>query len=490
MALRPGLLAWYDLAVDANEQHGGLHATNIGGVTFSGGAAHFNGTNWLETPATALPPPADWSFMVFARYADTASGYQIIWQKGRGTATPEAVVLYAAGPGMVQLGLYKAAGGSAGANVVNLPDAPPGWVCLYGEYVGEQIWLTQIGGVGDASPPEPADFGARATGGEAVFIGHEPGTNFAGSLKRLAFWNKRLTPAERTEFFNGGPGLLYSETIVPAPARLADRQFIAPPAANSIAITPAGTAWANSAFVELLAAAASAIALTGVTVYSARTGGSFAFDVEVDIATGAAGAEVVIATVRGYVRQVFSPFGGAVSMTCILPIPINNIAAGSRVAARLRKNDTDTTTPWKVAMSYVVSPATLPLLTTSQPQKTLPSAAVGVTVTTSTTAWTSGAWAQLRAATGPALIIVGVVLGGPNASADYELDLGTGGAGAETVITTIRATCTTTATPAWLMLPTPLNNVAASTRLAARLRHSGTGAATMTVSLMVFEAPL
>jgi hypothetical protein len=43
--------------------------------------------------------------------------------------------------------------------------------------------------------------------------------------------------------------------------------------------------------------------------------------------------------------------------------------------------------------------------------------------------------------------------------------------------------------PAFVMLPTPLDAVAASTRLAARLR-SATASATMGVSLMVVGKPL
>lgn len=266
---------------------------------------------------------------------------------------------------------------------------------------------------------------------------------------------------------------------------LSDRQYTAPSAADAVAITPNAVAWANSAYVTVLASTPAACVLTGVTLYSAVTSGQA--DVEVDIATGAGGAEVVIATVRAYVRLVASNQWGPTTC-CVLPIPIDNIGAGVRVAARIRKNNTSVTT-WAVAITYLQKPLASTILTTANVPKTLPPAAAGVTLTAGSPAWASGTWGQLRTASGAALVILGVVLGNASANADCELDLGTGGAGTETVITTIRVPMSNTGVPSWLLLPTPLDNVAAATRLAARLR-SGTASTTAVASVLVLEKPL
>jgi len=258
-----------------------------------------------------------------------------------------------------------------------------------------------------------------------------------------------------------------------------------------MSITPNAGVWANSAYVELLAATPTACVLTGVTLFTTEGGSAnVTYDAEVDIATGAAGAEAVIATVRLFNRRSFSPHLGPTACA-VLPIPIDNIGTGVRLAARLRKNST-TTTVWKVAITYLRKPLASTMLTTVTVAKVLPPAAVGVTLTAGGGAWTSGTWGQLRAATGAALVITGVVFGNPSVlNAAYELDLGTGAAAAETVITTIRFSAGGTAVgfPSHLCLPTPLDNVAASTRLAARLRCA-TASATVVASVMVLERPL
>jgi hypothetical protein len=269
---------------------------------------------------------------------------------------------------------------------------------------------------------------------------------------------------------------------------LPDRQYTAPSAADAVTITPNATAWANSAYVQLLAATPSACVLTGVTAFTTDGSGSISpYDFEIDIATGGVGSEVVIATVRGYEGNNFGTYEGPTGCW-VLPIGIDNLPTGVRLATRLRKAGT-TTTAWTVAITYLQKPLTGTPLTTATVLKTLPPAAAGVTVTAGSPAWASGTWAQLRTASGSALVLAGIVFGAVSVSAEFELDLGTGGAGSEAVITTLHVTLSNAAMPNFLMFPTPLDAVAASTRLAARLRCL-TASASLTVSLMVFEKPL
>ena len=126
---------------------------------------------------------------------------------------------------------------------------------------------------------------------------------------------------------------------------------------------------------------------------------------------------------------------------------------------------------------------------TTTPLKSAPSAAAGVAITAAT-APTWGAWVEVIAATAAPIAIAGVALtGGTYSAVWWELDIGTGAAAAETVITTIRVSAGGEGFPSLYMIPNPVDNVAASTRLAARLRSS-TASATMVVSLSVLEQPL
>ena len=271
---------------------------------------------------------------------------------------------------------------------------------------------------------------------------------------------------------------------------LVDRQYTAPSAANSVSIAPAGVNFGNSDYVTVLASTPAACVLTGIIV-STTYGESISVthDFEVDIATGTAGAEVVIATVRGHNSRPSSGAQAGPTLCCVLPIPIDNIAAGVRVAARMRKAGTATTPPYQVAITYLQKPLASSILTTAVPQTVIPSGVTGHTVTAGSPAWASGAWTECRAASGPALVVTGFCAGGAIEAVQYELDLGTGPAGSESVITTFHLHASAGAFPSFVMLPTPLDAIAAATRVAARLRCQ-TASKALVVSIMVLEKPL
>jgi hypothetical protein len=276
------------------------------------------------------------------------------------------------------------------------------------------------------------------------------------------------------------------------PYLVADRQYTAPSGADGVSLTPDAVAWADSDWVEVLAAAPAASVLTGVTVYSEHGEGSVVnYELEVDIGVGAAAAEVPIATVRGYNHRTFSGDNTGPTHLFVLPIPIDAIPSGARLAARMRS--TNAAGLWFVAISYCQKPLTSARRVTEVAQTTLPPAAASL-VLTAGSAWVSGTWSELRAASGAALVVTGLVLGNPDAPSGpltraYEVDLGIGPAASEVVITTLAVTSAGGGQPAHLMLPTPLDAVPASTRLAARLR-SNIASATLRVAVMVLEKPL
>lgn len=114
-----------------------------------------------------------------------------------------------------------------------------------------------------------------------------------------------------------------------------------PSAAAGVSITPSGSNWGNSAYGQITASTASAIAITRLTVNPAVAG-----EFEIDIATGAAASEVVKYTIPESVALT----AGQHQIT--LPVPLK-IPTGTRIAARLRKPGTDTTA-WTVKIDYIV----------------------------------------------------------------------------------------------------------------------------------------
>lgn len=253
----------------------------------------------------------------------------------------------------------------------------------------------------------------------------------------------------------------------------------APAAANGVAVPPSGTAYNNSAWVELLAAAGAASALTSVICVTPAVTATF----EVDIGVGAAGSEIVIATLKGQYKDNNSCSDGRMS----LPIPIAAIPNGARVAVRMRKSGTSTTN-WAWAIEYIELPVVGNLLTTDRPTLITAPAADLTNIAVSTTAWAYGAWTTIVTAVGAETTIVGLVIPAPFASADYEIQLGKGSAGAEVVIGNFKGYATNNADgPSYVPLWNPIGGITTGQRLAARVRKAGTSASTVPFGLVYLE---
>lgn len=271
------------------------------------------------------------------------------------------------------------------------------------------------------------------------------------------------------------------------PELLGAQQFIAPPAQvpTGQPLTKAASNWANSAYAELIASTPNAIILTGIMVQTRSTNSSCGF--EVDIAIGSAGSEVVIATFTGVLVESASLYRSPeVILHC--PIPIDAIPAGSRVSARYRQGDTTTFGAW-VKMHYVNKPiSNSNITTTTQALKPLP-AASNLSLSTPASAWADTGWTQLRAAAGPAILVSQINFYVP-ANIEGELDLGIGGAGAEVVITTIRAYGGSNGVPNQATLFNPLDAIPLNSRIAVRGRCSSASAQTLRASLSYYEKPI
>ena len=115
--------------------------------------------------------------------------------------------------------------------------------------------------------------------------------------------------------------------------------------------------------------------------------------------------------------------------------------------------------------------------------------ATGTTVTSSSSADTYGSWTEMRAASGNALYIVGVMMRA-NASALYtQLDIGTGAAASETSVGETKLGNDGTASSGGfqtMYFPYPIA-VAANTRIACRTADEDASARNANVTLIVVD---
>jgi hypothetical protein len=287
-----------------------------------------------------------------------------------------------------------------------------------------------------------------------------------------------------TWIFSGWPQIWQNPRIPPeiqearaiAPGQYtATALKVAPSAAAGVSVTPSGTAWANSSWVQVIASTPAPIVVVGLVV-----GGGPSVEFEFDIGKGAAGSEKVVATISGNTES-----GASSPRWLPLPIPVDNIAAGQRVAVRVRKAGTSTTA-YTVKLVYYEKPISGSVATTPNPSLVAPSAAAGVSVTPSGTAWANSAWVEVIASTGDAIVLGGITIN-PAVAVEYEIDVGVGAAGSEVVVTTIRGRSATAGAPQTIILQPLLDNIPSGSRVSVRLRKAGTSTTAWTVKLIYYN---
>src|SRR6185503_5382797 len=163
-----------------------------------------------------------------------------------------------------------------------------------------------------------------------------------------------------------------------------NRQFTAPSSADGVSVTPNIGAWVNSAYFTLLASISSASALTGIALRMTVTSN---IEFEIDIATGAALSEVVIATIKGVSNG--SGVNNNNGMYILLPVPIANIANAARLSCRIRTSG-GSTVAWNVSVTYLKVPITGTLLTSAVKTEVVPAASGLITVPTGFSLWANG----------------------------------------------------------------------------------------------------
>lgn len=265
---------------------------------------------------------------------------------------------------------------------------------------------------------------------------------------------------------------------------------VAPSGAAGVSVTALASWGASPAWVEIAPSTAAAWLLTG---FSAQPGGSVSdfHEWELEVGVGGAGSEVVVATFRGSNVSSVTECPGVV----LLPILLDNIASGVRVAVRIRKS-TATNRTWVVKLGYYEKPITGSLTTTAKPLKSYPPSANGASITPNATPWANSAWAELIASTAAALVVAHLNVRMLNSlvSLEYEVDLGIGTAGAEVVIETLRGGIDSSGGgngfPYLLRAWPVLDAIPTSTRVAVRLRKSDTDVTAFVVGMNAWEKPL
>jgi hypothetical protein len=241
---------------------------------------------------------------------------------------------------------------------------------------------------------------------------------------------------------------------------------IAPPAASGVSVTPNGSAWGNSAWVEVTHATSVAWALAGVVI-DATADRENDIEFEVDVGIGASGSETVVTTLHGVHGQ---SLGSSPTFSQWLGVPVDSVPAATRVAVRLRKDGTDAHS-WTIAVVYYAHPILGTIVTTGLPQLVTPSATNGILVTSPlpNAAWANTAWFTVFTTAAASTLAAVSATWHRLGSAFYELDIGVGAPGSEVVLTTLRSGDgignSTQVVPLW-----PLLRVGAATRVSVRMR--------------------
>lgn len=246
-----------------------------------------------------------------------------------------------------------------------------------------------------------------------------------------------------------------------------------PAAAGGISLTSGSSSWAPGAWVELFASTAAPIEIA----YLRQDDAVFGAGGAVDVGVGAIGAEVVVGSFRFV--EALSKLG---QWAWPLPVPLA-IASGVRVALRLRRAGTAVSAAFAIGY-YANLDATH--VTTYAPLAA--PAGAGVPVIPNGVAWGNSAWAELTSGLDHAVSLYGLAVEHAT-GAECELDIGVGAAGAETVLTTLRMSyggMSGDDGPNWQSLPAPYP-IPATTRVAVRLRKSGTSTTNWAANLLYYD---
>lgn len=246
-----------------------------------------------------------------------------------------------------------------------------------------------------------------------------------------------------------------------------------PSGANKLTLSAGANGWGNGAYTPMF----TTVEETVLAEVCIEGGG----EVEIDLAIGLPGFEVVVATTRAVQLST----GAGEIPPVLLPIG-RTVPGGEVVSARCRKAIGSAT---QLAIGYYEG-ATDHYQRTATAQVVYPPAAAAVSVNGANSAWVNSAWGELEATTAADGYITGLNYNPGINDTDVEFELGVGAAGFEVGIgsfTTYVANSSTAGVPHIPIMP-PIF-VAQGSRLAVRFRKPGTSTTAWQFSALAVPAP-
>jgi hypothetical protein len=203
------------------------------------------------------------------------------------------------------------------------------------------------------------------------------------------------------------------------------------------------------------------------------------------VAVGPTGSPTVVATVRG--RGPTQLWGHGRQP---IPVPIDAIPSGQPVLGRMRKSGTSTAA-WTWAIQFYKKPIAGNLETTTRQLRSLPSAAAAIALNTSASGYVFGTWTQLTSGAPVDMALAAIICSQPVATQWFELEIGKGPSGSETVVTRVKGfNSDAWVNPGYIALDNPVTGILAGNRVVARWRKSGTNTTQMDVAIQYYEVPL
>lgn len=231
-----------------------------------------------------------------------------------------------------------------------------------------------------------------------------------------------------------------------------------------------GTPWTSGAYTVLFTAAKD-LAVTHVLVSTDTT----ASEVEVDLATGTPGNEVVKTTVRCHSLSTFS---GDVQ-----PIPLQiarNFSEGDIISARVRRS---AAAGVAIGIGYIEQPDFFQRSDIGH--ICYPAASAAVSVSGNASAWANSAWVEVQTATATSVYLTQINFNTGVNDIQFEIELATGQPGGEVSLGSFRSYAGDSSGGGMGMIPIyPPVLVGSAERLSARWRKTGTSTTAMTFSLV------
>lgn len=257
------------------------------------------------------------------------------------------------------------------------------------------------------------------------------------------------------------------------PAHTVSGYRCVPTAANGASLADGGSgSW--SSWAQLSASLGQASQVVGLMCRLNTSSQS----VEIEIGVGASGFETAIANIQiGY--------GSEMSGVYFLKFPVN-VASSDRISWRTRFSSGIGATHYAKLLYIPSQESTIEETASNGVTSGFQN---GIALSTGGSAWSSGSWVQVLASAATDLGLYGLALF-THGAFEFEVDIGIGGSGSESVIWTVRFTNSSTFFPHHgLTPPGPVRFIPSGSRIAARARDAN-GSQNITVYPNLVELPL